>query len=325
MRGFTVQFNWIFVVIAGGLILAFFFGVAMKQRSLSEEKLSVTLSADLENILTAAIVSKGTAQLLPVPSKGLSFACSKGCDCRFSVGRASKSFSDMIIFAPAELERDGVVWSVAYNSPYRIANLLLITSPDIKYYFVGQSALLNKVVSKLPPQITYEVVSSVSEVDDEYDNVRFVFFSGVESPPDFLKGSSAISLSGHLVEFYEQDRDDWVRVDAVPYPGFDLFLGSIFSADDVMFECDLRHAFRKASNVAGVMSARASELQRVASFYNSSCYYDGAVSLLDDQAIVAKGLASQFSVNGLNEFNSLSSQVEQVNRQLVQRSCPGLY
>ena len=36
-KGFELQFNWIFVLIAGALILAFFFTIAQKQRNLSQQ------------------------------------------------------------------------------------------------------------------------------------------------------------------------------------------------------------------------------------------------------------------------------------------------
>lgn len=323
VRGFAVQFNWIFVLIAGGLILSFFFGVAMKQRSLSEERLSVTLSSDLENILTSAVVSEGTAQVLPVPSKGLSFECSRGCDCRFSVGGASKSFSDLVIFGPSDMERDGLVWSVDWSFPYRITNLLFIASPEIMYYFVGgDSRVMDRIVRRLPPQLDYRVVSSVSEISDEgFDRARFVFFSGVETPPGFFEESSGISLEGNIVSFYD---DGWVRVASFPFAGDDLFLGAVFS-DDVMFGCNLRSAFSRASNVASVMSGRASGLQSLSDSFGSSCFYDGAVGLLDQQSSLAASLSVDLKLDGLSDFDRLASQVEQVNRNLVRQSCPGLF
>ena len=144
-KGIEAQFHWIFVLIAGALILAFFFSVAMKQRALSQEKLQLTLSSDVENIFTAAIVSKGTAQKVPVPPQGIAFECTQGCACEFRIARAPRQFGDKAIFAPDFLgEQDLTVWALAFGLPYRATNFLYLTNPNIKYYFVKDEQQASK-------------------------------------------------------------------------------------------------------------------------------------------------------------------------------------
>ena len=52
-----VTFNWIYITIAGAVILLFFFGIVVKQKAASEEKLSIEVVRILESILTGAGVS----------------------------------------------------------------------------------------------------------------------------------------------------------------------------------------------------------------------------------------------------------------------------
>ena len=74
-RGIEIQFNWVFILIAGGVILAFFFTIVTKQQTLSTERLAVQLSRDLDTVFSAAIAAKGVAQVLSIPRGGVVFDC----------------------------------------------------------------------------------------------------------------------------------------------------------------------------------------------------------------------------------------------------------
>ena len=52
-----VQFNWVFIIIIGAVIIAFFVNMSMKQKGVSEEKLSVTIAEHMKTILTGAEVT----------------------------------------------------------------------------------------------------------------------------------------------------------------------------------------------------------------------------------------------------------------------------
>ena len=107
-KGFEMQFHWIFVLIAGAIILIFFFSLTQKQKSLSEERLAITLSTDIEAIFTGAIQAKGTAQLLRIPQPGIAFSCSEACECNFWIGRKATEFKE----DDAEAIKEGEEWDV---------------------------------------------------------------------------------------------------------------------------------------------------------------------------------------------------------------------
>src|SRR3989338_3153089 len=88
------QFAWIFILIAGAVILFFFFSVVGKQRETAKQRLAVSLSADFEAILSSAAVAKGASQLLPIFSQAIDFSCTDQCACSFGISGVSKSFRD---------------------------------------------------------------------------------------------------------------------------------------------------------------------------------------------------------------------------------------
>jgi len=323
MRGVAFQFNWIFVLIAGALILTFFFGVAQRQRALSEQQLSLTLAADLESIFTSAVVSRGTAQDLPVPD-GLVFECSEGCDCRFRVGSASRSFGDLVVFAPSAVDR-AIVWAVEWAAPFHVTNFLLVAPRKKHYLIAGQDAFSKQVQSRildgLPAQLDVEVVSSVPDV---YDAARFVFVNTLPDPPVYRGELEAVRVNRGSVSFFvKYSRDSfWTPIDTVPYGSDEQVFAALFS-DALTYRCGIKQAYRKATYVGRVLEERARTLQDIASARNSSCYYDAAIAALSDHGSQAGDLARM--LGPADAFSASSMRVDQVNRNVVQRSCPGLF
>ena len=95
-KGFALQFHWLFILIAGGIILVFFFSVAGKQKALSDEKLSLSLVQSMDAIFEMAGAGEGTSQVIPLPKNGLGFSCTGTCDCFVQSGSARKSFGEFI-------------------------------------------------------------------------------------------------------------------------------------------------------------------------------------------------------------------------------------
>lgn len=129
-----VQFNWVFIVIIGAVILIFFVSMSMKQKGVSEQKLSVTIAEHMKTILTSAEVTEKSVNLITVPGKDIKYDCGSG----FSVSSMA-SFSPRIIFTPSLLKSQSqklITWSLDWNVPFRVANFLYVTSPEVLYILV---------------------------------------------------------------------------------------------------------------------------------------------------------------------------------------------
>ncbi len=353
------QFHWIFIMIAGGLILTFFFTIANKQKAISQERLQLTLATDIENIFTGAIVSKGTAQSLPVPPQGIVFECSEGCDCAFRIGNAQRSFGDKSLFAPDILEERKIkVWAQELKLPYRATNLLYLTNPNIKYYFVyneGDTTLLQQLTKHIPllreedqlvsfmdyENLTTTQLTSLEAQD--YQHTKFIFLNA--NPPtlddSFKKKSfSAIKIDDKGVSFYEKDGTKLRNVRTLSYIGLPSLYAAIFSHDHVMYACGLRTAFRKLSYVSQVYAERAAELQEKSIEAGRDwCNYgaidpahpcEGAdpgtvIGMLCQQHKLASELAGNLDQSKILQLSPLMQQLDSKNRNFVQQSCPELF
>ena len=135
-----VQFNWIFILVAGALILTLFVGLVQKQGTISNQKRDVDIRGKLNTILVSAKQSVGTQFVISIPKTEITFGCNG-----YSVGgtnpfQLGESFSpSMIKSSDNTLVLQSLDWSV----PYRISNFQYILTPDVRYVITPDSAYVN--------------------------------------------------------------------------------------------------------------------------------------------------------------------------------------
>ena len=62
-----IQFNWIFVLIAGFIIITLFTTIIVKQRDVSEKSTNVMVLKNLDAILSGSEASAGTVNIVKIP------------------------------------------------------------------------------------------------------------------------------------------------------------------------------------------------------------------------------------------------------------------
>ncbi|PIZ49746.1 hypothetical protein COY28_06090 [Candidatus Woesearchaeota archaeon CG_4_10_14_0_2_um_filter_57_5] len=71
-----VQFNWIFILIVGGLLMGFFFSIINKQKQAADMRLAQDTLAQIELIVAGARASKNLAGIIePIPPLGITLSC----------------------------------------------------------------------------------------------------------------------------------------------------------------------------------------------------------------------------------------------------------
>jgi hypothetical protein len=352
-RAIELQFHWIFILIAGAVILAFFFSVVQKQRALSEEKLSITLSTQMDAIFAGAIESKGTTQSLATPQPGIAFACSDVCECNYYIGDKATEFRDKILFAPALIaDEDAIAWAHEWAFPFRVTNFLMLTSPAIKYYLVyedsdPQSTKTYARISKaLPKEInrqTYTDPSAVYHVSPQgYAHTRFVFLGTKDKPNlrDLPLEYAEESVSAVWIDpdfrtavFSEKSDDDELDFNERPtsLAGDASAYAAVFAADRVLYDCMMRRAFDKLGIIADVHARRATRLRDtlenlVPPRLECGLYQD----LIPELATVAQkatllGATFPEPEDALRLIASSQGVLQTNNNNLLLQSCPELY
>ncbi|MBW3001729.1 hypothetical protein KY338_01045 [Candidatus Woesearchaeota archaeon] len=342
-RGLEMQAHWIFILIAGAIILAFFFSIVAKQKSLSEQKISITLSANIEAVFSGAIESKGTAQLLTVPKDGIDFDCSEACDCNFWIGDKSTSFRDKIIFAPKKvIGQDATAWSSEWKLPFRVSNFLYITNPNVKYYIVyvpntNSARIFDRINKTLPPGLNIAVLKDPGAVPsipyEGFQETKFVFLDVPDSSINLAgldtafrkKDVSAVNIHQNTITFYEKEPGElYFTSGTSPFVGEALMFASIFSADKQMYDCGLQAAFLKLNHVAQIIYGRAKMIQQNLSLSKPECVYvlGDFNALMQLSGEFSSGIEFSQKIPGIT---AAANAIARENKNLILLSCPEIY
>ena len=125
--------NWIFVLIAGTVILLFFGIVMFRVQDTSEKQADVSLITNMNSIISGIELSSSTSVLIEdLPPEKVLFECQG-----YTLGGLSGSYNQRLTFAPSNLNiRPLIVWTLDWSMPYFVSNFVYLSNPNLKYIFV---------------------------------------------------------------------------------------------------------------------------------------------------------------------------------------------
>jgi len=347
-----LHFNWIFVLIAGAVIFAFFIAVVNKQREFSEIKSSGTIITNLDSILTGAQVSTKTVNIIDMPKVDIGFECN-----RYFIGSVPKQIKSNVVFAPGLLKgKRMITWTLDWNVPYRVTNFLYITDPQLRYvivYDVATEDVANKLYDELPKEINKENIL-VTEIAADFKDknnykVKFVFLTDGDvtdapSTDAFGKlsdmddrditainvnvGSPDVIESTGEIMFYENDEGGWLGMGVKTfYLKHESLFGAVFAEDDVMYNCAMRKAFKKLNFVSEIYNGRSSSLK---DYYGplDNCYDPHSKDYLNEIVGYSDTQSTDFPENfifGIEDIENSANSVEGENHKAQLNSCALIY
>lgn len=287
-----VQFNWIFVIFIGALILIFFTTLVIKSKSTAETRIQATISRDLAAILSGAEVSIGTVNTVAIPKVDIEYECDK-----FTIGRIPRPIRNKIFFTPDIIRgRYIITWALDWSVPFRVTNFLFLTSPEVRIVFLENTgepksrALANKIREVMPEKILYEFADTgntgegpfngswQTEITDNNNyKVRFIFLDpvGDSDPPTEVATGPDPSLNDRDLTFvWIGGTEDFGKVTYFKkQPGATVytstqgwyiddtsFLSTIFAEDGELHNCNMGKAFTRLVLIADIYATRSDQL-----------------------------------------------------------------
>lgn len=180
--------------------------------------------------------------------------------------------------------------------------MIYLSSSNIKYYFVGDSELIERI----PDKFNFERVSGLNfeRIRNEgYFSVRFVFFR----EPSAKELNGVKNLGSYVII-----GDDSVKFDnkELKVIGDELRYGAIFSDNFDNYKC----AVERGMDEVEVISLIYSEKARLLSIKNSGCFYSGIKDSLGQYSRLSQSL----NMEGLFRVSEIL--IEQ-NKQLDRQGC----
>jgi hypothetical protein len=336
----SIQFNWIFILIVGGIILLFFGSVIKTQTSLSKSKIATTILNDLDAISTGAEVSRGTIQVINIPNLDLGFRCSETCSCTYSLSNIQVPYGDKILFSPNQIKGSRMLaWTFDWSMPFRVTNLVYMTSPEVKYVLLDTTAddFPDELFDSLPPRIMeieeseeliynkqLQDVNNVDRVEKEGNyKTRFIAFDDSYQfnqgiPTNYLDVAdtavTALRVRGNkekgTLTFFKKVDDDWIpESNELPYIGESMLYAAIFSENKEIYQCGIERIFEKMQYVTDVYRLKNDDLI-ANSNPNCAVLHQGVEDILVNDPKNIKGLVTDILntplENNKDNFNNLN-------------------
>ncbi|MBU0456617.1 MAG: hypothetical protein ABH824_03965 [Nanoarchaeota archaeon] len=264
-----LTFNWIYILIAGAVIMLFFVGIVVKQKTVSEEKLSGEVVRILESILAGAGVSEKTKN--PIYMGGLAdytfyFECENEVSNFGIKGKPAKAENSIDpVFAPKEIKTTKMLlWSLPYKLPFKVMDFLIVSSSNNKYYLVGNDADFVEEFMNLTDGFNREYLFNLDEISAKGESlqVRVIDVDGTNVPakgiPEALinfdddKVSAIVFTGKSQVDFYQKKGSSWSKLNKNPVRIISIGgerdaakYAAIFSGDDQTYQCNMKKAFKR--------------------------------------------------------------------------------
>ncbi len=322
--------NWIFVLIAGAIILLFFIMILYRMQSTAEKEGYAAVINNLDSIFSGAeLSSKLTSLITDIPKHEVRFECQG-----FSLGGMTGGYNQKLVFAPSLLQTNPLlIWSLDWNMPYFISNFLLVTSPLVRYIFVYDGAnpvsldLKNRIEQLLPDKMTKEFLMSASGIRDTgIYATRIIFLERDPEAPMLMVNKAMTALKvggGNLLSFYakgsgtadfQPDSEESISV----YFDDASLMAAVISDNSEQYNCMMGRAFEKYKRIAYIIDQRVDDL--AAALPHCAPHYTAAAKDVYEQLFASGDFSTQYA-----DLKQSIELLEQNNRQLPLYSCPAIY
>lgn len=345
-----VQFNWIFIIIAGAIFLVFFFAVVKSMQGSSDTKLNTEIAAHLDTVLKNAAQASSTGseafRMIAFPAVTLQFTCEEDFSSMRIGGQGIEMPLDtQIIFSEQQLQGDTLyAWTQNFEIPYRIQSFLYLTSSDALYVFIEDDGLIEEMYRGMPANISTMLVEEDElmnhlETYKSYDYVTFIGYTvdyGIFQPSGLLH-AKALNLEQHDVRgyhgdiaFYKYTGDSFlpeggsvVSEGRAAFLTKQLFYGAIFSGSREMYMCNANKALARAERITEIMLDRTDELEDWASEEEPVC---SSVYLTGKNALEIISQNLNLSLDQFYTIQTATTRLHQDNQDLIRGGvCPLLY
>ncbi|MFT4310511.1 MAG: hypothetical protein ACMXYC_02675 [Candidatus Woesearchaeota archaeon] len=327
---FAMQIHWVFVLIAGGIILLFFITVITSYRGTADTKIAVDMLQNMDTLFAGAQASDNTLSTVDMPPQvEVIVTCDVSSQIAIGGTSASRNVEQLLVFSRSELSaRQLTFFTRMLRMPFIVGNVLYAAESNMRFYV--PTSKVDDFVGIIPEQfmiVTYDDINHIRidgttaiVVDDHTvmndigtdeqlvramrrHDVRVIRYQG-----SIHEGSAHI----HRSRRGERNLQDTGNME---YNNHMLFMGILFSESAEFYEC----MQKKIIEQVGIQQRL---LQKRLDIYINGI--DGELAVSDQFCKTQYEQASTLLNN-----NPLSvqqqAQLQQYNRQINTRSCPSIY
>lgn len=325
-----IQFNWIFVIIAGTVIFIFIISLILSQKKDVETQISQDVLKQLATNIKGKQQLSDTFSQMETPPATFTFTCDPvdlTADFKIS-GSQRESLPLEIIFAPREFNAQKMnIWTLSFAVPFTVTRFIYLTPPNMIFIIYNSTPASQQysreVYNALPSNITKRYIDKETNLENAlkgFKNYRIICFDNCPQPANY-KFISIFPLGPDIFS-YGKVRYNNIAQDVANIPqyiGQASLLGAIFSEDEKYYQCEMSRAFKQFEIKRSLHRERVLLLQTDLQSINPQCVPVFALPLSTLNEMRNKKL------NDAEQLYDLSNTLKRDNTDLTFKGCPLIY
>jgi len=336
----TSVMNWIFVTIAGAVILIFIFKIIHAQGQITELEASSNLLEDLGGVLVGRSVSENSFSEIKIPSDKIFIFkcdgfCNKNVGCRSYVTTASKGkridTSVRPIFSPEKIKFTNKIYSFVYSwkIPFNVVNFVYLSYPGEQIVLDCRSnSKCDDIKSKIPEKLfRAKIVVDISKESTHFKFKKHIYFKS-DTECNTLINSVSSSDKKHMVcvgdsRIFFEDKGD---KKSYYYLTDEEILAAMFTEDSKTYECNMRKAEYKYNKAVEIYTNRVNSLKPFNTRGNCDFYYNSNIlTLLNSYKIKYDQNQDLFDQLKTLKSSNMYQKMNLLNLKLARNGCSQIY
>jgi len=339
-----VQFNWIFVMIAGFVIFLFIISIALSQKHNAENQMSIDVMNQITTLLNGKQQTPNMYSEISFTRADVVFTCDPSFNLfSFKIANAQPIMLPVdMIFAPKQVNTNKLlVWSQPFTLGFPVGVFTYVTTPDAIILIYNKSATstyANELFTDL--NITSNISHEYMTDENDYSNFArrtIVCFNDDANPPsnscpiaqnyDYIKISPAAPASSSVTSLFDYGTVTFHKKGSTnadkssPYITKAGLYGAIFSNSNDFYKCQMSRALTQFEIKRELMQTRMILIQNDLPD-ESDCRVTINETLESEIMSMQNPVLSPIDITNLY---TQSNQLDIKNTYLALYSCPKLY
>lgn len=331
------QVNWIYVMIAGSLILIFFTSIVYKQKQAAEQ---AAAEESLKAVEALTMQPPRSSQLMHISNIDIRASCASGIT-TLRIGKASPLKTNLPVFSPSQMKSNEIIaMTDEWLMPFKVANFVYMTANDTRYIILydkeseNSESLAQDIYKELPEQANKELLEKTRKTADT-NTRRTVIVAALTEPVSQgwmrqSQGKSATAIritpdeskaeTGTITYYtYNKATNAFTQPATTGYTGRAMMTAAIYAENKAMLECTMTKAYQRLQATASVYMIRTEKLQEAVqkSELPGICSDKYSTETIEQLKTTA--------TREPEAIYELKQALEQQNRQALLASCPTIY
>jgi hypothetical protein len=327
-----VTFHWVFVLIAGAAILAFFLMITKHEKDSATDQTARSISGRLEALLSAIEQNPDSVQIQDKLNVEMEFSCNEeGHTYKLKGSSSTSPLQTQILFSPKVLgNAKTIAWTRLYTSPYPVAPILYFSDENTEYIFVdGPAGIAKKYYDKFPEQFERKFMTEdeINQLEDQGFRQNII----VTEPATNLNLQSSLARKSTILVINDNaatNQNSYVEFIyhnsppvTVPYINEETLFGAIVSGDDQLYGCAMEKLMRVSRIVGNINLNRTAMIGQTDNAKCNLFFVQIPQQYIED-------IITESTYSADKDYSNLRSRittVQNLNKEMSRANCPTIY